>query len=146
MSEDSSTQQPAAHEIPSTPTKKVKKKGARRRVPSVKIHIQSTYNNTLVSVTDPAGNVIVWSSAGRIGYKGARKATPYVANEVIRDLVKRLEPYEVKEAAVEVKGIGSAREAAIRAVAAHGGFGLTTIRDVTPIPHNGVRPRKRRRV
>jgi small subunit ribosomal protein S11 len=126
--------------------KKAKKRAARRRVPVVKIHIQSTYNNTLVSVADPTGNVVAWSSAGRIGYQGARKATPYVANEVIRDLLKRLEPFQVKEASVEVRGIGNARESAIRALAAQGAFAVTSIRDVTPIPHNGCRPPRRRRV
>lgn len=135
-----------ASEPTTTLPKKAKKRGARRRVPVVKIHIQSTYNNTLVTAADATGNVIVWSSAGRIGYQGARKSTPYVANEVIRDVLKRLEPFQVKEASVEVKGIGSARESAIRALAAQGAFAVTSIRDVTPIPHNGCRPPRRRRV
>lgn len=126
--------------------KKSKKKGARRRVPQAKVHIQSTYNNTLLSVTDPEGNVLAWSSAGRIGYSGAKKATPYAAQEVVRDLVKRLEPFQVKEVSIEVKGIGSARESAIRALAAQGGFAVLSIRDVTPVPHNGCRPPRRRRV
>lgn len=128
------------------PSKKTKRKSARRRVPNATIHIQSTYNNTLLTASDPQGNVIAWSSAGRIGYKGAKKATPYAAQEVVRDLVKRLEPFQVKEIAIEVKGIGSARESAIRALAAQGGFAMTSIRDTTPMSHNGCRPPRRRRV
>ena len=128
------------------PSGKSKKRGGRRRVPTVKIHIQSSYNNTLVTASDPEGNIIAWSSAGRIGYQGARKSTPYVANEVVRDLLKRMEPFQVKEASVAIRGIGSGRESAVRALAAHGGFVLTSIRDSTPIPHNGCRPPKRRRV
>lgn len=123
-----------------------KKRGGRRRVPTVKIFIQSTYNNTLVTAADPDGNVLAWSSAGRIGYQGARKSTPYVANEVVRDLLKRLEPFQVKDASVIIRGIGSGRESAVRALAAHGGLALTSIRDATPIPHNGCRPPRRRRV
>jgi len=125
---------------------KGRKKTSRQRVTTAKLHIQSTYNNTLVSATNPVGQVIAWSSAGRIGYHGTRKSTPYVASEVVRDLLKRLEPFQVKEVAVEVTGIGSGRESAIRALAAHAGIVLTSIRDVTPIPHNGCRPPKRRRV
>lgn len=136
----------APAEAPSQAVKKAKKKGAHRRVAEALVHIQSTYNNTLVTVADPSGNVIAWSSAGRIGYGGAKKATPYAAQEVVRDLVKRLEPFQVKEVRVEVTGIGNARESAIRALASLGGFVVTSIRDVTPVPHNGCRPRKPRRV
>lgn len=142
-----------AEETPKKPTQeeaaeapKGKKKARRQRVPLVRLHVQSTYNNTLVSATDPTGNVVAWSSAGRIGYSGAKKATPYAAQEVVRDLMKRLEPFQVKEVSVEVKGIGSARESALRAIAAQSGFVITSIRDVTPTPHNGCRPPKRRRV
>lgn len=143
LSSTDSREAPAETEASS---KKPKRKSARRRVPSAIIHIQSTYNNTLLSASDQSGNVIAWSSAGRIGYSGARKATPYAAQEVVRDLVKRLEPFQVKEIAIEVKGIGSARESAIRALAAQGGFAMTSIRDATPMPHNGCRPPRRRRV
>lgn len=125
---------------------KKKKKGSRRRVAKAVVHIQSTYNNTLISATDPTGNVMEWSSAGRIGYSGAKKATPYAAQEVVRDLVKRLEPFQVKEIDVEVKGIGTARESSIRALASQGGFSILSIRDVTPVPHNGCRAPRRRRV
>lgn len=143
---DNPQNEAAATDSAAASPKKSKKRGVRRRVPQAIVHIQSTYNNTLISATDTTGNVIAWSSAGRIGYGGAKKATPFAAQEVIRDLVKRLEPFQVKELAIEVKGIGSARESAIRALAAHGGFVVTSIRDVTPVPHNGCRPPKRRRV
>lgn len=137
---------PRISETSPAPARKGKKKGARRRVPEALVHIRSTYNNTLVSVTDRSGGVIAWSSAGRIGYNGAKKATPYAAQEVVRDLVKQLEPFQVKEVNVEVTGIGNARESAIRALASLGGFVVTSIKDVTPVPHNGCRPRKPRRV
>lgn len=121
------------------------RKRQRTRVLSGRIYIQSTYNNTLISATDAKGNVLAWSSAGRIGYAGAKKATPYAAQEIIRDLMLRLEPYGMKEAIVFVKGIGSAREAAIRALGVHG-LVVTSIKDTTPIPHNGTRPPRPRRV
>ncbi len=144
---EESQAQPSGQKAPAEPrAKKARRKGSKRHVPEAKIHIQSSYNNTLVSATDPEGNVIAWSSAGRIGYSGAKKATPYAAQEVIRDLVKRLEPFQVKEIHVEVNGIGNARESAIRALASQGGFVVMSIRDVTPVPHNGARPRKPRRV
>lgn len=143
---DESPKTAAASAASPAPAKKARKKGARRRVQEALAHIQSTYNNTLISIADPQGNVIAWSSAGRIGYSGAKKATPYAAQEVVRDLVKRLEPFQVKEVRVEVTGIGSARESAIRALASVGGFVVTSIRDVTPVPHNGCRPPKPRRV
>lgn len=130
-----------------TTAKKVVKTGKRQRtrVLSGRIYIQSTYNNTVISATDVKGNVLAWSSAGRIGYSGAKKATPYAAQEIIRDLAQRLEPYGMKEAIVFVKGIGSAREAAIRALGVHG-LVVTSIKDITPIPHNGTRPPRPRRV
>ncbi len=109
------------------------------------VYIQSSYNNTLVTVTDANGNVLAWSSAGRVGFSGTRKSTPYAAQRVITDALERLKPFGMEEVKVYVKGIGNAREAAVRSLA---GAGLTiaTIRDITPIPHNGVRPPKRRRV
>ncbi|MDP3685570.1 MAG: 30S ribosomal protein S11 [bacterium] len=146
MPEETSPAAVTASSSSEQPVAKKGKKGPRRRVPTVKIHIQSTYNNTLVTAADPEGNVVAWSSAGRIGFQGARKSTPYVANEVVRDLLKRLEPFQVKEASIVIRGIGSGRESAVRALAAQGGFTLTSIRDNTPIPHNGCRPPRRRRV
>ncbi|MDO8512787.1 MAG: 30S ribosomal protein S11 [bacterium] len=134
-----------------TTEKKVEKKVTksrkrqRTRVLSGRVYIQSTYNNTIISATDAKGNVLAWSSAGRIGYSGAKKATPYAAQEITRDLMQRLEPYGMKEAIVFVKGIGSARESAIRALGVHG-LVVTSIKDITPIPHNGTRPPRPRRV
>ncbi|MEK7557384.1 MAG: 30S ribosomal protein S11 [Patescibacteria group bacterium] len=125
---------------------KTKKKAkARRKVREGKVFIQSTYNNTIVTVTDTSGNVLVSSSAGRVGFSGARKATPFAAQQVVTNIVEQLQPIGLEEVRVYVKGIGSAREAAVRSLS---GAGLTiaSIRDITPIPHNGVRPKKRRRV
>lgn len=107
--------------------------------------IQSTYNNTIVTVTDMSGNVVAWSSAGRAGFAGTRKATPFAAQQVIAHVLEQLQPVGMSEVKVYVKGIGSAREAAVRSLST-AGLQITAIRDITPIPHNGVRPKKRRRV
>lgn len=107
--------------------------------------IQSSYNNTIVSITDLAGNVLAWSSAGRAGFSGARKATPYAAQRIVADVLERVKVFGLEEAVVLVRGIGSARESAVRSLAS-GGLTITSIRDITPIPHNGVRAPKRRRV
>ena len=128
-----------------TQTSKAPKHRRKARVPAGKIYVQSTYNNTILTATDLKGNVLAWSSAGRIGYAGAKKATPYAAQEIVRDLVQRLEPFGMKEAQVYVRGIGSARESAIRSLGSLG-FVVTSIKDITPIPHNGVRPPRPRRV
>lgn len=122
-----------------------KKGKTKRRVASGAVYIQSTYNNTIVTVTDEQGNVIASSSAGRVGFAGARKATPYAAQQIITHLLEQLKPIGLKDVKVFVRGIGSAREAAVRGLSA-GGLTITAIRDITPIPHNGVRPPKRRRV
>lgn len=116
-----------------------------RKVREGRVYIQSSYNNTLISVTDNQGNVLAWSSAGRAGFSGARKATPFAAQKVMADVVERLKPFGLEEVKVFVKGIGSAREAAIRSLGV-AGLSVTAIRDITPIPHNGVRAPKRRRV
>ncbi len=121
------------------------KKTKAHKVKAGHVYIQSTYNNTVVNVTDESGGTIVWSSAGRVGFAGARKSTPYAAQQIMADVIERLKPFAMEEVKVFVKGIGSARESAVRSLAA-AGLNITTIRDVTPIPHNGVRPRKRRRV
>ena len=125
-----------------TPRKKSK---ARQKVKTGCVYIQSSYNNTIISVTDANGNVIAASSAGRVGFAGARKATPYAAQQIVANLFEQLKPIGLEEVRIFVKGIGSAREAAVRALAA-GGLAIISLRDVTPIPHNGVRPPKRRRV
>jgi small subunit ribosomal protein S11 len=130
-----------------TPTKtKTKARGrAKKKVPKGKIFIQSTYNNTIICVTDLAGNVLVQSSAGQVGFSGTRKATPYAAQRAVGEVLARLQPFGMQEAAVYVTGIGSARESAVRALNVPG-LAITSIRDLTPIPHNGVRARKKRRV
>ncbi|MEO0018860.1 MAG: ribosomal protein [Verrucomicrobiota bacterium] len=109
------------------------------------VHITATFNNTLVSVTDPGGNSIGWSSAGKMGFKGSRKSTAYAAQVVSQDACRQAMGHGLKEVDVRVKGPGSGREAAVRAVQGLG-LEILSIRDVTPIPHNGCRPKKARRV
>ena len=108
-------------------------------------HIQATFNNTIVTITDTQGNVISWASAGTLGFKGTRKSTPFAAGLVAESSAKKAMEKGLREVAVYVKGPGSGRETAIRSLQAVG-LGITTIKDVTPIPHNGCRSRKRRRV
>lgn len=108
-------------------------------------HISSTFNNTLVMITDVQGNAISWSSAGMMGFKGSRKSTPYAAQIAAEDAGNKAKEHGMKTLAVEVKGPGSGRETALRALQAVG-FEIVSIRDVSPIPHNGTRPPKRRRV
>ena len=121
------------------------KKKERRVVPHGIAHIQATFNNTIVSIADPEGNVLCWSSAGRIGFKGSRKGTPFAAQVAAQNAGNLAKDMGVRSLEVEVRGPGSGRESAIRALAASG-VEIKSIRDVTPIPHNGCRPRKRRRV
>ena len=117
----------------------------KKNVPSGVVHIQATFNNTIVTITDPAGNTVSWSSAGAKGFKGSRKSTPYAAQIVAEDAARKAMDHGMKSVAVHIKGPGSGRESALRAVA-NCGLKITSIRDVTPIPHNGCRPPKRRRV
>lgn len=124
---------------------KAKKSKSRRKVKVGVIHIKSTFNNTLISVTDPAGAVLAWSSSGRAGFSGTRKSTPYAAMQAVANVVEQLKPFGMEEAQIIVKGIGNARDSAIRAFST-AGISITAIRDMTPIPHNGVRPPRRRRV
>jgi small subunit ribosomal protein S11 len=125
---------------------KKKKKRAKVKTENGKIFIKATYNNTIITVTDVGGNVLSWASAGVAGFKGPKKATSYAAQIITKiALMKAKEDYGFKEAAVYVNGIGTGREAAIRAVNANG-INISAIRDITPIPHNGCRPKKPRRV
>jgi small subunit ribosomal protein S11 len=117
----------------------------RKSVPSGRAYIQSTFNNTIVTLTDPQGNVIAWGSSGSARFKGSRKGTPYAAQLAAREAVRKGMEHGLRQVEVYVKGPGSGREAAIRSLQASG-LTVTSIRDVTPIPHNGCRPRKRRRV
>jgi small subunit ribosomal protein S11 len=121
------------------------KRRERKNITSAVAHVNATFNNTLVTITDVQGNAIAWSSAGSLGYKGSRKSTPYAAQMAAEDAGRKAAEHGVKTLEVEVKGPGSGRESALRALQVVG-FTITTIRDVTPIPHNGCRPPKRRRV
>jgi small subunit ribosomal protein S11 len=117
----------------------------RKQVPRGNAYIQSTFNNTLVTITDPDGNVISWSSSGVAGFKGSRKSTPYAASQAADDAAKKAMEHGLRTVDIYVKGPGSGREAAIRSLQASG-LMISAIIDVTPIPHNGCRPPKKRRV
>ncbi len=127
------------------PKEKKKKRKDKRVEPYGVAHIQSTFNNTIVAITDSKGNVISWSSAGRIGFKGSKKSTPFAAQLAAEESAKVALSMGVRKVEVLVKGPGAGREAAIRSLQA-AGLDISSIRDVTPIPHNGCRPPKRRRV
>jgi len=121
------------------------RKRERKSVPTGRAYIQSTFNNTLVTLTDPGGNVLAWGSSGTAGFKGSRKGTPYAAQLAARDAARRAMDHGLRQVEVYVKGPGSGREAAIRSLQSSGLY-ITSITDVTPIPHNGCRPPKKRRV
>jgi small subunit ribosomal protein S11 len=122
-----------------------RKKKEKKQILNGIAHIQSTFNNTIVTITDPMGNVVAWSSAGTQGFKGSRKSTPFAAQLAAEDAAKKAMEYGMRNVEVYVKGPGAGREAALRALQATG-FNVVLIKDVTPIPHNGCRPPKRRRV
>jgi small subunit ribosomal protein S11 len=117
----------------------------RKNITSGVAHVNASFNNTMITITDAQGNAISWSSAGTMGFKGSRKSTPYAAQVAAEDAGRKAADHGMKVLEVEVTGPGSGRESALRALQA-AGFQITAIRDVTPIPHNGCRPRKRRRV
>ena len=117
----------------------------RKNITSGVAHVNATFNNTMITVTDAQGNTIAWSSAGQQGFRGSRKSTPYAAQTAAADAGRKAQEHGMKTLEVEVRGPGSGRESALRALQAVG-FTITSIRDVTPIPHNGCRPPKRRRV
>ncbi len=121
------------------------KRRERKSIPIGKAYIQSTFNNTVVTLTDPQGNVIAWGSSGTAGFKGSRKGTPYAAQLAARDAARRAMEHGLRQIEIYVKGPGSGREAAIRSLQSSGLY-ITGLRDVTPVPHNGCRPPKRRRV
>ena len=125
--------------------KKGAKKKERRLVPHGVAHIQASFNNTIITIADPEGSVVAWSSAGRIGFKGSRKGTPFAAQVAAQSAGNQVRDIGMRTVDVEVKGPGAGRESAIRALQSSG-VEVKAIRDVTPIPHNGCRPRKRRRV
>jgi small subunit ribosomal protein S11 len=121
------------------------RKRERKNIPKGRAYIHSTFNNVIITLTDPHGNVIAWGSSGTAGFKGSRKGTPYTAQLAAEGTVKRAMEHGLRQVEVYVRGPGSGREAAIRSLQA-AGLNITSIRDVTPIPHNGCRPPKRRRV
>jgi small subunit ribosomal protein S11 len=132
-------------EKPATPVKTVARSSKKKFIPHGRAYIQATYNNTIVSMTDPTGNVIAWSSAGKCGFKGPKKATPYAAGMVVKEVADKSKAMGLKSADVFVKGVGSGREGAIRAFNANN-INVQSIKDITPIPHNGCRAPKVRRV
>jgi len=125
--------------------KGVRKRKEKKNIPNGVVHIASTFNNTVITITDPQGNTVAWSSAGVQGFKGSRKSTPFAAQLAAEDAGKKAMDHGMRTVEVNVKGPGSGREAALRALG-NVGFTVTVIRDVTPVPHNGCRPPKRRRV
>ena len=125
--------------------KTVRKKKVKKNIQTGVAHIQSTFNNTIITITDVGGNAVAWASAGQQGFKGSRKSTPYAAQMAAEECAKKAQEHGVRTLGVEVKGPGGGRESALRALQA-AGMKITMIRDFTPIPHNGCRPPKRRRV
>jgi small subunit ribosomal protein S11 len=125
--------------------KPAKKKKSKKQVPLGVVHIQSTFNNTIITITDVSGHTISWSSAGARGFKGSRKSTPFAAQLAAEEAARRAVEHGMRSVSVLVKGPGAGRESALRAIA-QAGLRVSLIRDVTPIPHNGCRPPKRRRV
>lgn len=136
--------------IEGAPDSKAQPKGqgpkrVKRKVPLGRIYIQSTYNNTIITVTDPAGQVLGWGSAGLNGFKGSKKSTPYAAQRTMEETMAKLKNFELKQVDIFIKGVGSGRDSAIRALQS-AGVEVMSIEDITPIRHGGVRPKKVRRV
>lgn len=121
------------------------KKKVKKNITSGEVHVNSTFNNTIITITDAQGNTVSWSSCGKMGFKGSRKSTPFAAQMAAEDAGRAAQEHGMKELNVKVKGPGSGRESALRALATIG-FTIKSIKDITPIPHNGCRPPKRRRV
>ena len=121
------------------------KRKEKKNIPVGTCHITASFNNTIISFSDPQGNVIAWSSTGTVGFHGSRKSTPFAAKTATEDAVRKAREHGVRQVEVQVKGPGSGREAALRALAAEG-LKITAIRDATPVPHNGCKPPKMRRI
>lgn len=150
MAEDTTTTEqtkPAESAAAETKTASApkRKKAAKVKVTRGKVYVQSTYNNTIITITDVTGNVISWGSAGLAGFKGSKKSTPYAAQKTMEDVIQRVKDRGLQEVDIFVKGIGSGRESAVRALQSSG-LTVLSIKDQTPIPHGGVRPKKVRRV
>ena len=126
--------------------KVVKKKIVRKSIAKGIVYISATFNNTMVTVTDEMGNAIAWSSAGGLGFKGSKKSTPYAAQQAVEDALTKAKEHGIKEVGIKVQGPGSGRETAVKSVGAVEGLKVTFLKDITPLPHNGCRPPKRRRV
>ena len=143
MAKDETAAKTAEKPAEKAPTPKRKK--TKKMVSEGVAHIHSTFNNTIITITDPVGNVVAWSSAGSVGFKGSRKGTPFAAQLAAENAAKKAMDYGLRTVQVYVKGPGAGRESALRSLQA-AGFAVSIIKDVTPIPHNGCRPPKRRRV
>lgn len=128
-----------------TTATKPKRKKQKRNLPKGTVHVQATFNNTIVSITDDTGNVVAWKSSGSVGFKGSRKSTPYAAQIAAEKVIEKAKELGLTKVDVIIKGIGSGRESAVRALMASG-VSIASIKDVTGIPHNGCRPRKARRI
>lgn len=137
----------ALTDAPATETEATlkKKKKSKKQVARGRATIQCTYNNTIITIADMNGNALAWSSSGHMGFKGAKKSTPYAATQVVADVTEKVKKYGVTELEIYVKGVGSGREGSIRALA-NNGFTLLGIKDTTPVPHGGCRPRRPRRI
>lgn len=130
----------------STKTKSVqKRKKVIRKVQKAIVYIQSSFNNSIITITDEKGNTLSWATAGSSGFKGTKKTTPFAAQVAVRDALEKAKAYEISEATVKISGVGSGREAAVRALGGQG-IKITSIKDITPVPHNGTRAKKVRRV
>ncbi len=122
------------------------KKKAKKSIAKAVVYIAATFNNTVITVTDEMGNVISWSSAGSLGFKGSKKSTPYAAQQAVDDALLKAKENGVKEVGIKVQGPGSGRDTAVKAIGATEGIRVTSLKDITPLPHNGCRPPKKRRV
>jgi len=122
------------------------KKKIKKQVGKGVVYIAATFNNTVITVTDEMGNVLAWSSAGSLGFKGSKKSTPYAAQQAVEDAMTKAKEYGLKEVGIKVQGPGSGRETAVKSVGAIEGIRVISFKDITPLPHNGCRPPKKRRV
>ncbi|HHH37376.1 MAG TPA: 30S ribosomal protein S11 [Epsilonproteobacteria bacterium] len=122
------------------------KKKAKKSIARGVVYVAATFNNTVITVTDEMGNVIAWSSAGALGFKGSKKSTPFAATEAVADAMSKAKENGIKEVGIKVQGPGSGRDTAVKAIGATEGIRVTFLKDITPLPHNGCRPPKKRRV
>jgi small subunit ribosomal protein S11 len=122
------------------------KRKVKKQVAKGVVYIAATFNNTVITVTDEMGNVLAWSSAGSLGFKGSKKSTPYAAQQAVEDAMTKAKEYGLKEVGIKVQGPGSGRETAVKSVGAIEGIRVVSFKDITPLPHNGCRPPKKRRV